>query len=94
MKKLKFLDLLKEQEEIEKEILLTFSNLDQNHMIEDYANKWHIIRNNHMKEDHIDRQHVIWNFNVKDHVDRWYITGNITIEDHDDRHYVTNITMV
>ena len=37
MKKSKFLDLLKGQEEIEKEILLTFSTLNQDHVTEDYA---------------------------------------------------------
>src|SRR6266542_2011872 len=39
MKKLKFLDLLKGREEIEREILLTFSTLNQDHLTEDYADK-------------------------------------------------------
>src|SRR6266542_7109636 len=42
MKKSKFLDLLKEREEIEREILLTFLTLNQDHM----------------EEDHVDGQHV------------------------------------
>src|SRR6266540_2527875 len=54
MKKSKFLDLLKGQEEIEKEILLTILTLNQDHVI----------------EDHVDGRHVIWNFNSEDHVDR------------------------
>src|SRR6266540_3633580 len=37
MKKSKFLDLLKGREEIEREILLTFSTLNQNHVTKDYA---------------------------------------------------------
>ena len=53
MKKIKFLDLFKGREEIEREILLTFSNLNQDYMTEDY----------------IDGQHVIWNFIIEDHVD-------------------------
>src|SRR6266542_6044108 len=36
MKKLKFLDFLKGREEIEREILLTFSTVNQDHMTEDY----------------------------------------------------------
>src|SRR6266542_3884824 len=39
MKKLKFLDLLKGREEIEREILLTFSILNQDHVMEDYADR-------------------------------------------------------
>src|SRR6266540_1126779 len=38
MKKSKFLDLLKGREEIEREILLTFSTLNQDHVMEDHAN--------------------------------------------------------
>jgi len=38
MKKSKFLDFLKKQEEIKRKILLTFLTLNQNHMIEDYIN--------------------------------------------------------
>src|SRR6266498_954499 len=38
MKKSKFLDLLKGQEKIEREILLTFSTLNQDHVTEDHAN--------------------------------------------------------
>jgi len=39
MKKLKFLDLLKGREEIEREILLTFLILNQKYMTEDHINK-------------------------------------------------------
>src|SRR6266540_5404669 len=37
MKKSKFLDLLKGREEIEREILLTFLTLNQDHVMEDHA---------------------------------------------------------
>ena len=37
MKKSKFLNLLKRREEIEREILLIFLNLNQNHMMKDYT---------------------------------------------------------
>ena len=37
MKKSKFLDLLKGREEIEREILLTFLTLNQDHVTEDHA---------------------------------------------------------
>ena len=37
IKKLKFLDLLKGREEIEREILLTFLTLNQDHVTEDHA---------------------------------------------------------
>src|SRR6266542_1906646 len=37
MKKSKFLNLLKEREEIEREILLIFSTLNQDHVTEDHA---------------------------------------------------------
>src|SRR6266498_3679369 len=39
MKKSKFLNLLKGQEEIEREILLTFLTLNQDHMMEDHADR-------------------------------------------------------
>ena len=39
IKKSKFLDLLKRREEIEREILLTFSTLSQDHMTEDHADR-------------------------------------------------------
>ncbi len=55
MKKLKFLNLLKRREKIKRKILLTFSNLDQNHMTEDYVNEQYMTKNNHMKEDHVNR---------------------------------------
>src|SRR6266498_4339484 len=42
MKKLKFLDLLKGRKEIEREILLTFSTLSQNHVTEDHADGRHV----------------------------------------------------
>src|SRR6266498_111790 len=42
MKKLKFLDLLKGRKEIEREILLTFSTLNQDHMTEDHADGRHV----------------------------------------------------
>ncbi len=57
MKKLKFLDLLKRREEIEKEILLTFLTLNQDHVTEDHADRRHVIKNTYMEEDHVE-QHV------------------------------------
>src|SRR6266498_2658575 len=68
MKKSKFLDLLKGREEIEREILLTFSTLNQDHVTEDYADGRHVTRNIHVEEDYVDGQHVTWNFNSEDHV--------------------------
>ncbi len=69
MKKSKFLDLLKGREEIEREILLTFSTLNQDHVTEDHINRRHVTKNTHVKEDHVDEQHMIWNFSSEDHVD-------------------------
>ncbi len=54
MKKSKFLDLLKGWEEIKREILLTFSTLNQDYVIEDHADGWHVTENTHVKEDHVD----------------------------------------
>ncbi len=69
MKKSKFLDPLKGQEEIERKILLTFSTLNQDHVTENHADRRHVTKNTHVEEDHTDGQHVTWNFNSKDHVD-------------------------
>src|SRR6266540_665668 len=69
MKKSKFLNLLKGREEIERKILLTFLTLNQDHVIKDHTDGWHMIKNTHVKENHVDGQHVTWNFNSKDHVD-------------------------
>src|SRR6266511_1347364 len=92
MKKLKFLDLLKGREEIEREILLSFSNLNQDHVTENHADRRHVTRNIHVEKNHVDRQHVTWNFNSEDHVDGRHVTESITAEDHGDRHHVTDIT--
>ncbi len=54
IKRTKFLDLIKGWKEIEKEILLTFSNLNHNHMTKDHIDRWYVSKNNHIKEDHID----------------------------------------
>ena len=54
MKKLKFLDLLKGREEIEREILLTFLTINQDHVTEDHADRQHVIKNTHVEEDHVD----------------------------------------
>src|SRR6266542_2251310 len=93
MKKSKFLNLLKGREEIEREILLTFSTLHQDHVTEDHANGRHVTKNTHVEEDHVDGQHVTWNFNSKDHVDGRHVTESIIAEDYGDRHYVTDITV-
>ena len=45
----------------ERSALLTFFNLNQNHVTKDYADRWHVIKNTYVKEDHINEQHVIWN---------------------------------
>src|SRR6266540_5172061 len=92
MKKMKFLDLLKGREEIEREILLTFSTLNQDHVTEDHADERHVTKDTHVEEDHIDRQYVTWNYNSEDHVDGRHVTEDITAEDHDDRQHVTDIT--
>src|SRR6266508_5634009 len=93
MKKSKFLDLLKGREEIEREILLTFSTLNQDHVMEDHADRRHVTKNTHVEEDHIDGQYVTWNYNSEDHVDGRHVTEDITAEDHGDGHHVTNITV-
>src|SRR6266498_2418852 len=54
MKKSKFLDLLKGREEIEREILLIFSTLNQDHVTEDHADGWHVTKNTYEEEDHVD----------------------------------------
>jgi len=92
MKKLKFLNLFKRWEEIEREILLIFLTLNQDYVMENYADRWHIIRDNHMQEDHVVGQHMIWNSNTENHVDGWYVTGIIIAKDHGNGYYVTNIT--
>ncbi len=94
MKKSKFLDLLKGQEEIEREILLTFSTLNQDHVTEDHADEWHVTKNTHVEEDHVDGQHVIWNFNSEDHADGLHVTESITVKDHGDSHHVIDNTAV
>ncbi len=53
MKKSKFLDLLKGREEIEREILLTFLTINQDHVTEDHADRQHVIKNTHVEEDHV-----------------------------------------
>src|SRR6266542_277190 len=90
MKKSKFLDLLKGREEIEREILLTFSTLSQDHVTEDHADGRHVTRNTHVEEDHIDGQYVT--YNLEDHVDGRHVTKDITAEDHGDGHHVTDTT--
>src|SRR6266498_2663159 len=91
MKKSKFLDLLKGREEIEREILLTFSILNQDHVMEDYADGRYVTKDTHVEEDHVNGQHVTWNFNLKDHVDGRHVTKSITAEDHGNGHHVINI---
>ena len=93
MKKSKFLDLLKGQEEIKREILLTFSTLNQDHVTKVYADRWHVTKNIHVEEDHVDGQHVIWNFNSEDYIDSQHVTGIITAKDHDNRHHITDTTV-
>src|SRR6266498_4906534 len=58
MKKSKFLDLLKGREEIKREILLTFSTLNQDYVMEDHANERHVTKNTHVEKDHVDGQHM------------------------------------
>jgi len=73
-------------------IVLTFSTIDQNHVMEDHADGWHMTKNTYVEKDHVDEQHMTWNFNSEDHVDGWHVTESITAEDHGDRHHVTDIT--
>jgi len=93
MKKSKFLDLLKGREEIERKILLIFSTLNQDYVMEDHVDGWHVTKNTHVEKDHVDGQHVTWNFNLEDHVDSRHVTKSITAKDHGDRHHVTDITV-
>ena len=72
--------------------MLTFSTLNQDHVMEDHADGRHMTEETHVEEDHVDRQHVTWNFNSEDHVDSRHVTEDITAEDHGDRHHVTDIT--
>ncbi len=65
-------------------MLLTFSTLNQEHVIEDHVDRWHMTKDTHVEEDYVDGQHVIWNFNSEDHVNSWHVTGNITVKDHGD----------
>src|SRR6266536_2424389 len=90
MKKSKFLDLLKGREEIEREILLTFSTLNQDHVTEDHADRRHVTKDTHVEEDHIDGRYVT--YNSEDHVDGRHVTEDITAEDHGDGHHVTDTT--
>src|SRR6266540_3589744 len=95
MKKSKFLDLLKGREEIEREILLTFLTLNQDHVTEDHADGRHVTENTHVTEDHADGRHVTENTHEEeDHVDRQHVTWNYITEDHGDGHHVTDITAV
>ena len=40
-------------------ILLTFSTLNQDHVMEDHADERHVTKDVHVEEDHVDGQHVI-----------------------------------
>ena len=73
--------------------MLTFSTLNQDYVMEDHTDGWHVTKNTHVEEDHVDRQHVTWNFNSEDHVDSWHVTESITAEDHGDRYHMTDITV-
>ena len=89
--------------------MLTFSTLNQDHVMEDHADRWYVTKNIHVEEDYVVEQHMTWNLNsedhvdgwhmtgintAKDHVDGWHVTGIIIAEDYGDRHHVTNITAV
>src|SRR6266540_865770 len=81
MKKSKFLDLLKKREEIERKILLIFSTLNQDHVMEDHTDGRHVTKNTHVEEDHADGQHVTWNFSSEVHADGRHVTEDVTAED-------------
>ncbi len=34
--------------------MLTFLTLNQNHVTEDHADEWYVIKNTHVEEDHVD----------------------------------------
>ena len=72
--------------------MLTFLTVNQDYVMEDYADGRHVTKETHVEEDHVDEQHVTWNFNSEDHVDGRHVTEDITTEDHGDEHHVTNIT--
>ena len=50
-------------------MMLTFLTLNQDHVMENHADGWHVTKNTHVEEDHVDGQHIIWNFTTEDHVD-------------------------
>ena len=76
-----------------REFEMTFSTFNQDHVMEDHADGWHVTKNTHVKEDHVEGQHVIWNFSSEDYVNGRHVTKSITAEDHGDRHHVTDITV-
>src|SRR6266540_1307364 len=74
-------------------LLLIFSTVNQDHMMEDYADGQHVTKKTYVEEDYVDEQHVNWNFNSKDHVNGRHVTESITVKDHGDRHHVIDITV-
>ena len=68
MKKKKFSELLKGQEELEKKILLAFSELLADHMTKNHIQKEYVI--NHVIEDYDLQYYVTTKDHVKDHPER------------------------
>ncbi len=74
-------------------ILLIFLTLNQDHVIEDHANRRHMTKNTHVEEDHVVGQYMTWDF-TEDHINGWHVIRIITAKDHGDGYHVTDITMV
>jgi len=55
--------------------LLIFSNLNQNHVMKDHANRWYVTKGNHIKENHINKQYVTWNYNIENDGEKHDMTG-------------------
>ncbi len=73
--------------------LLIFSTLNQDHVMEDHADGWHMTKNTHVEEDHVVGQYMTWDF-TEDHINGWHVIRIITAKDHGDGYHVTDITMV
>ncbi len=68
MKKEKYAELFKRQEELKRKILLAFSELSAGHVTEDHVQEQHVI--NHVVEDHYLQYHVTIEDQVEDYPDR------------------------
>ncbi len=65
MKKKKYFKLFKGQEELERKILLVFSEVSADYMTEDHMQEQHVT--DHIVEDHDLQYHVITEDHLEDH---------------------------